>query len=103
VADHQLDFFGGSTLTGPPKVPTVIFHPRSARRHIRSESRVQCGHCLMNARNWHDNPASVPQWAKESQIIILQAVLLITQRDGSTLYLCAQHAQEHEERKGNDG
>lgn len=99
----QLDFFGGSTLVGPPKVPPVTYHRRRTRRHVRSEARIQCGHCQMNARRWHDDPASIPQWTTESQIIILQAVFLITQKDGSTLYLCVQHAQEHEERGGRDG
>lgn len=103
MADRQLDFFGGSTLVGPPKVPAVTYHQRPARRHIRSEARIQCGHCVMNARNWRDNRLTVPQWATESQIIILQAVLRITQTDGSTLDLCAQHAQEHEERGDRRG
>jgi hypothetical protein len=35
--------------------------------------------------------------------MILKAIALITNRDGSTLRLCAQHAQEHEERGDRDG
>lgn len=103
MTDYQLDLFGGSTLTGPPTVPPVVYHRRSTRRFVRTEARLPCGHCQMNARHWHDNPAAVPQWTGENDITILQAVALITQIDGSTLYLCAQHAQEHEERGSRDG
>ena len=99
---EQLDLLGGAVPAGPPRVPSVNFHPRPYRRSIRGEARVQCGHCQMNARRFHDGEA-VANWRNESDVMILKAIALITQRDGSTLRLCAQHAQEHEERGERDG
>jgi hypothetical protein len=99
---EQLDFFGGSTKVGPPPVPPVVFLRSPARRSIQAELDTRCGHCMMNAQAWRDRPASIPQWRRDKDITILKAAYLITQTDGSTLYLCAQHAQEHEER-GNHG
>lgn len=97
----QLDFFGGSVPFGVPKVapqvPPVVFSARASRRRIRDEAEVNCKHCAMNARRFLDG-RSVTGWARESDIKILRASVLITQRDGSTLKLCEQHAQEHEER-----
>jgi hypothetical protein len=95
--DEQLDILGGSVPTGPPAVPPVVFHSRTFRRSIRGESATQCGHCVMNARRFYRG-RDVGDWLDDMDVVILQAVLLITQPDGSTLTLCAQHAQEHEER-----
>lgn len=94
---EQLDFFGGAVPAGPPKVPSVTFYRARSRRNIRAEMNVQCGHCQMNARHFL-NGTPVGDWRSEGDIKILKAIFLITQRDGSTLRLCAQHAQEHEER-----
>ncbi len=99
---EQLDLLGGAVPSGPPRVPPVTFHHRPHRRSIRGETRVQCGHCQMNASRFHDGHA-VGDWADESDVMILKAIALITNRDGSTLRLCAQHAQEHEERGDRDG
>lgn len=101
--DEQLLLGGGFTEAGPPPVPSVVFHCRAYRRSIRGESRRQCGHCLMNVRRYHDDPASIPEWGAESDVTILKALVLITQVDGSTLELCAQHAQEHQERGKRHG
>lgn len=101
--DEQLLLGGGSVPVGPPPVPRVVFHPEMYRRTIRSEARRQCGHCLMNVRQFHDDPGSIPEWSSETDITILRAVVLITQVDGSTLELCAQHAQEHQERGNRHG
>jgi len=101
--DEQLLLGGGFTTVGPPPVPRVVFHVRTYRRTIRGEARHQCGHCLMNARRFHDEPGSIPQWGSEADITILKAVALITQVDGSTLELCEQHAQEHQERGNHHG
>ncbi len=98
----QLDLFGGSVPAGPPRVPSVTFYRRGSRRNIRAEAQGQCGHCQMNARRFHDGEP-VAGWRTEGDIKILKAIFLITQRDGSTLRLCAQHAQEHEERGNRDG
>lgn len=97
------DLFGGSVTTGPPIVPSVQFHMHSSsRRNLRLEGERQCGHCIMNARRWHDEPASIPQWKTAADVITLKAIFFITQVDGSTLFLCAQHAAEHEERGKRD-
>lgn len=84
-----------------PRVPPVVFRPCPHRRSIRGEARVPCGHCQMNARRLMDGEP-VEGWRDQGDIQILQAVALITQPDGSTLRLCAQHAQEHEERGKSD-
>lgn len=92
-----LDLFGGSVPAGPPTVPSVTFHPRQYRRCIRGEAPVLCGHCQMNVRRFYDG-LPVPGWNTEKDIVILRASYRITQADGSTLDLCVQHAQEHEQR-----
>lgn len=99
---EKLDLFGGSVPVGPPKVPSVTFWPISSRRDIRGEGRIQCGHCQMNAQRFRAGKP-VLGWHSRSDIKVLHAIFLITQRDGSTLTLCAQHAQEHDERGNRDG
>lgn len=96
--NEQLDLLGGPPIRVIPAVPAVIFHGRSFRRPIRGDTKILCGHCEMNARHRHDDPLSIPQWQELSDIIILRAGWLITQTDGSTLYLCDQHADEHQQR-----
>lgn len=97
------DLFGGSVIAGPPPVPAVTFWSAPHRRGIRLQTRQQCAHCVMNVRRWHDeqnlpveqrSPA-LAGWRRPEDLTILQACQLITQADGSTLYLCAQHAGEH--------
>lgn len=99
---EQLDLLGGSVPTGPPRVPPVTFHPRAHRRSIRGEAYTSCAHCVMNVRRFRAGH-SVGAWADDMDVVILKAVSLITQPDGSTLALCEQHAQEHEERGDQDG
>jgi hypothetical protein len=96
--NEQLDIYGGSIKMGPPAVPAVVFHQHPAQRNIRLESLRQCAHCIMNARRWHEDPATIPQWETAADIITLKAIFLVTQIDGSTLFLCAQHAEEHKKR-----
>lgn len=91
------DLFGGTVSGGPPPVPPVVFHEAPHRRRIRLERQVRCGHCQMVARHVHDG-GPVGCWRTAADIMILNAVYLITQTDGSTLELCEQHAREHEER-----
>lgn len=94
---EQLDILGGSVPTGPPLVPRVVFHPRAFQRSIRGEAATRCGHCVMNARRFYDG-AAVGEWLTDVDVVILTAVQIITQVDGSTLTLCEQHAQQHHER-----
>lgn len=83
-------------------VPAVAFHARTFRRKLRGAAEIRCGHCQMNASRWHDDPASLPQWPTEHSIVVLDAVYRITQTDGSTLDLCAQHADNHAQRGDHD-
>jgi hypothetical protein len=99
---EQLDIAGGSILLAPAIVPAVTLHEQPTRRMIRSENRAEnCAHCEMNAVRWRRDRKSIPQWGKAADIIILKAAVLITQRDGSTLFLCEQHADEHDQRTGD--
>jgi hypothetical protein len=84
-------------------IPRVTFYPRTYRRLLRNADKAsRCMHCRMNASRFLGGEP-VTGWARECDITILDASVLITQRDGSTLHLCAQHAQEHEDRGGRDG
>lgn len=95
--DYQLDLLGGAPKpVAPLRVPSVTFYPRALSRKLGRE-HAQCGHCQMNARRFRDGKP-VEGWSRESDVKILSAFVLITQRDGSTLSLCDQHAREHEER-----
>jgi len=55
----------------------------------------------MNRERWHRNPAYIPQWVTRDDIVTAFAAVLITNRDGSTLELCAQHAQEYDDKRGD--
>jgi hypothetical protein len=100
---ESLDLFGTRVSFGPPAVPPVVFYRRPHRRAVKGEHAPQCAHCVMNAKRWYDErtreqASTIPLWSTERDVTILKAVQLITQVDGSTLYLCAQHAQEHANR-----
>lgn len=94
---EQLTIDGAPERVGPPWVPPVVFLDAPTRLEVGSRSREKCGHCMINAAHFeqHRGPQ---QWRDAADVTILRAVCLITQVDGSTLYLCAQHAQEHAER-----
>lgn len=85
---------GGFTPVGPPPVPSVTFHAKPSRRKLPQTNRPRCGHCLMVEHAAQKGArADVPP-----QFLPLEATHVITQIDGSTLTLCAQHVREHEER-----
>lgn len=99
---EQLDLLGGQPVpAGPPRVPSVTFYLRPFRRDCSGE-RIPCGHCQMNAFRFRRSEP-VEGWRTRDDVVILKAKITITRCDGSTLSLCAQHAQEHEEREDRDG
>lgn len=106
---EQLTIDGGSDDLEPPQVPPVTWHAQPFQRKISIQRRVECSHCVMNADRWRAERTVAPDqrtitmWWSASDVTVLGAVYLITQRDGSTLYLCAQHAQEHTERGDRHG
>jgi hypothetical protein len=55
----------------------------------------------MNHDRWRRHPASIPQWRTSRDVVTHHAVVLITNRDGSALELCAQHAQEYDDKRGD--
>lgn len=101
---EQLTIDGAAERVGPPPVPPVIFLDVPACTELSVRSQHQCAHCVMNAHRWHQerraaaHQRTLPEWTSAADVTILRATQLITQVDGSTLYLCAQHAQEHAER-----
>lgn len=90
----QLDLFQQAPAAQGPEVPAVTFNLRSYRRSIRSEPRVACGHCQMNAQRFTGGKP-VGSWKTPADVVVLDAVEVLIQRDGSTLYLCGPHGRVH--------
>lgn len=98
---EQLLLTGGAETLAPPPVPPVVFLDRPMR--LRVPAGVLCGHCQMMAVRVAGHAEQHPPWTDRTKITVLGAVYRITQVDGSTLDLCAQHAAEHAERGHQDG
>jgi hypothetical protein len=101
---EQLDLLGGSITIGPPAVPPVVYAGAVIRRDIRSEQRTErCAHCVLNAAAWRKDHRCIEQWRTPEDVVILPAAVVVTQEDGSTLFLCAQHDREHQQRGRRHG
>lgn len=106
---ETLDLFGGSAPVGPPAVLPVIFHGKPHRERIATVRKPVCGHCAMVVdlharltRTGEQLPEKWRDFVNNARVTVLRAVYRITQTDGSTLDLCGQHAQEHEQRGDSD-
>lgn len=108
MADEQLDFWGGLNAVGPAAVPPVVFLWPASRRRIPPDRQFRrrqlCGHCVM-VRHAIEGGELFAGWSRGDLACFhpLEAIFTITQTDGSTLDLCGQHAQEHEERGERHG
>lgn len=98
--NEVLDLWGRAAPADPRPVPPVVYLDRPCRRRVVGECRP-CGHCAMNRSRWHRSPASIPQWRTKADVVAHHAVVLITNTDGSTLELCAQHAQDYDDKRGD--
>jgi hypothetical protein len=98
---EQLLLGGGVETLAPPPVPPAVFLSRPMR--LRAPGGLPCAHCEMVAVRVAGHAEQHPPWTDRTKITVLSAVYRITQVDGSTLDLCAQHAAEHAERGRQDG
>jgi hypothetical protein len=90
----------GMDASPPARLPAVVYHDRPRRRKVTGESRP-CAHCTMNRARWLSAPADIPQWRSADHVVTHHAVVIITNCDGSSLELCAQHAQEYDDKRGD--
>jgi hypothetical protein len=106
---EQLTIDGGSVPTGPPPVPPAWLGARIVQQRLPKDGRPPCVHCVMTdkaMRAHRSTEQALPEPWKAFLAVtwpVLQAVFCITQSDGSTLHLCAQHAAEHAKRGQQHG